>query len=71
MNDAKVLIEMRLPHSLVRDFLQHIRDFDIAHAQKPECAIDIEAPLFSTAQIHTIFDSIRPPFPIRYEGKSN
>jgi hypothetical protein len=61
-----VTLESAMPDELLQAFLQHIRDFDIAHDPKRVGRIHmnfgIEAPHLPIQTVQAIFHSIRPPF---------
>jgi hypothetical protein len=60
---TKVCIVARVPTELVQDLMQHVRDFDKAHAG---CHFEIYAATNMTMEeVNTILDSIDPPLPIR------
>jgi len=51
----------------LREFLQHIRDYDSQHHGAIEASIFINAPDLGLKETREIIDSISPPFPIRNE----
>jgi hypothetical protein len=63
---VKLTLEVTMPDEFLQAFLQHFRDFDIAHDPKREGRIrlqfGIEAPHLSVQTMQAIFHNIRPPF---------
>lgn len=57
-----VSLNIKLDESLLREFLQHLRDFDSKHGDRAEMIYFINAPHLSMAQVEAIFASIDPPF---------
>lgn len=62
----RMTIEATMPDELLQAFLQHIRDFDIAHDPKRVGRIHlnfgVEAPDLPVGTVQAIFHNIRPPF---------
>jgi hypothetical protein len=59
VSDARVLVDVELPEGLLREFFQHVRDFD---SRYPECRINMHAESGqSTEEIRRIFASLVPP----------
>lgn len=48
---------------VLQQFLQHIRDFDVAHFEDVEISLWIDAPEMPTKEAEAIMQSIEPPFP--------
>jgi hypothetical protein len=59
---AAVRIDGDLPLELVEHFLQHIRDFDVAH-EGCHFQIFFSSPDVSLEECQAIFRRIDPPFP--------
>jgi hypothetical protein len=53
---------MRLPDHLLREWLQHVRDFDVAHFDDVTVRVSVEAPHLSCEKVAQILGSIEPPF---------
>lgn len=72
-----ITVEASIPDDVLREFLQHLRNFDTAH--DPErtghihLEIGVEAPGITASTMQQIFDSIRPPFENKFvmQGKAD
>jgi hypothetical protein len=60
-----VKINAKLPLTLLKDLLQHVRDFDVCHVDRVDLQIQIEAPELSGNQVEALLDRVRPPFAYR------
>jgi hypothetical protein len=60
----KIVTIVELPHDLIQSWLQHVRDFDIAHPSKCEFSAIAHAPDMSVKELNDMINT-SPPFAIR------
>ena len=66
---TKLTLSAQLPDDLIGDFLQHVRDFDIAH---PGCHFAMVASSeLSLEEMQTILKNVDPPFAILDTHRKN
>jgi len=51
---------------LLRAFLQHVRDFDVAHFDEVLIAMDGKVPELSEDEMMEVLSSIKPPYADQY-----
>lgn len=59
---TKVSLTVELPDSLLRPFLQHVRDFEALHFDETLIKMEVHALGMTNEQIVEIMESISPPF---------
>lgn len=69
MNSVSVRIEVTMSPDHLRQFLQGLRDFDVAHDLQLEFQIGVDCPTMTSKQIMDIFDGIDPPFEYKHVYK--
>jgi hypothetical protein len=60
-------LKIELPDRLLREFLQHYRDYDAKHMHEMHAEILVLSPSLPSAKIREIMGSLTPPFEFNYE----
>lgn len=62
MKDAEFMFQGSLPHSLLPEFLQYVRDFETRHKEVMDIAMGVNCPEMNDTEVVAMLDNLKPPF---------